>query len=214
MLYDADAVHAMAARPEAELYQAHLDVFLDPNDPAVARQAAKDGIPHPFITAAQASPTYALIAQWKLALPLHPEFRTLPMVWYIPPASPQKPENQTGDALDHMRIPPRYLANLFTAGDEAPVRSALHKLLALRSYMRQRTFGGEESAQCLESAGLDPKTAEAMYRLLAVARYEDRFVIPTVRRENAPGEDVEALKGAAGYPDNCPCGVQFKGGQA
>ncbi|XNM60913.1 hypothetical protein ACLK1T_29660 [Escherichia coli] len=26
--------------------------------------------------------------EWKLALPLHPEYRTLPMVWYVPPLSP------------------------------------------------------------------------------------------------------------------------------
>jgi len=25
---------------------------------------------------------------WKVAFPLHPEFRTLPMVWYVPPLSP------------------------------------------------------------------------------------------------------------------------------
>ena len=25
---------------------------------------------------------------WKLALPLHPRYRTLPMVWYVPPLSP------------------------------------------------------------------------------------------------------------------------------
>lgn len=211
MLYDADAVHALAARPEAGLYSAQLEVFLDPRDPAVRRQASKDGIPHPFITAAQASPAYTLIADWKLALPLHPEFRTLPMVWYIPPASPQNTEEQTGDALDHMRIPPRYLANLFTAGDEAPVRAALRKLLALRGFMRQQTFNEAQPAQEMEAAGLDPQTAEAMYRLLAVARYEDRFVIPTARRENAPGEDVEALKGNAGYPANGPCAPEYKG---
>ena len=28
------------------------------------------------------------MVDWKLALPLHPEFRTLPMVWYVPPTSP------------------------------------------------------------------------------------------------------------------------------
>ena len=50
-----------------------------------------------------------------------------------------------------------------------------------------------------------------MYRLLAVARYEDRFVIPTVRREDAPGEDVEALKGHTGYPDRDPVAPEFKG---
>lgn len=65
-----------------------MRVFLDPRDPAVIRQAEKDGIPHQFLTAAWNSPVYTLISDWKLALPLHPEFRTMPMAWYIPPASP------------------------------------------------------------------------------------------------------------------------------
>lgn len=50
-----------------------------------------------------------------------------------------------------------------------------------------------------------------MYRLLAVARYEDRFVIPTVRREDVPGENVQALKGHTGYPDREPQAPAFKG---
>ena len=29
-----------------------------------------------------------MIKQWQIALPLHMEYRTLPMVWYIPPLSP------------------------------------------------------------------------------------------------------------------------------
>ena len=29
-----------------------------------------------------------MIIDWKIALPLHPEYRTMPMVWYIPPLSP------------------------------------------------------------------------------------------------------------------------------
>ena len=29
-----------------------------------------------------------MITDWKIALPLHPEYRTMPMVWYIPPLSP------------------------------------------------------------------------------------------------------------------------------
>ena len=40
------------------------------------------------IEAAQKSPVYKLAMDWKLALPLHPEYRTLPMVWYVPPLSP------------------------------------------------------------------------------------------------------------------------------
>ena len=29
-----------------------------------------------------------MAVEWKVALPLHPEYRTLPMVWYVPPLSP------------------------------------------------------------------------------------------------------------------------------
>lgn len=135
-----------------------------------------------------------------------------------PARSPQTPEADTDadDAtlLDTMRIPVRYLANLFTAGEETPVRAALHKLLALRRHMRAKTFGGGDATLALEAAGITPATADAMYRLLAVARYEDRFVIPTVRRENALGEDVEALKGHTGYPDRAPVAPGFEGEHA
>ena len=61
---------------------------------------------------------------------------------------------------------------------------------------------------------MTPDTANAMYRLLAVARYDERFVIPTARRENAPGEDVEALKGHTGYPDHAPVAPDFEGEHA
>ena len=65
--------------------------------------------------------------RWRVALPLHPEFRTLPMVWYVPPLSPvvatlekdgyeADPDDVFG-AIDHLRIPPQYLANLLSAGD-------------------------------------------------------------------------------------------------
>ena len=48
--------------------------------------AGEDG--HDWIRAAQKSPTYRLIKDYEVALPLHPEYRTMPMVWYIPPLSP------------------------------------------------------------------------------------------------------------------------------
>lgn len=62
-------------------------MFLNPNDPAVIEEALKQGIPHNVIEAAQKSPVYKLAMDWKLALPLHPEYRTLPMVWYVPPVA-------------------------------------------------------------------------------------------------------------------------------
>lgn len=51
-------------------------------------EALKQGIPQNVIDAAQRSPVYKMAMDWKLALPLHPEYRTLPMVWYVPPLSP------------------------------------------------------------------------------------------------------------------------------
>lgn len=89
VLYDADKIEeaASAADPK-DLYESHLNLFLDPNDPEIVKQAKKDGIPEDWIEAAQASPVYKLAVEHKVALPLHPEYRTLPMVWYIPPLSP------------------------------------------------------------------------------------------------------------------------------
>lgn len=203
VLYDADAVHAAAAVPrDVDLYEAQLGTLLDPHDPAVIRQASKDGIPHTFIEAAKRSPVYKLAVQWRLALPLHPEFRTMPMVWYIPPASPLIQGGLEDEkALDNMRIPVRYLANLMTAGDEKPVRAALAKLLLLRRAMRDsRVHTGVCNDDELAAAGVSRADVEDMYHLLAVARYEDRFVIPTARRELACGESIESLKGHAGFP--------------
>lgn len=51
-------------------------------------QARRDGIADDWIAAARQSPVYALAMRYRVALPLHPEFRTLPMVWYVPPLSP------------------------------------------------------------------------------------------------------------------------------
>lgn len=49
--------------------------------------------------------------------PLHPEFRTLPMVWYVPPTSPLVSGGvEDAKGLDRMRIPVRYLANLLAGG--------------------------------------------------------------------------------------------------
>lgn len=84
MLYDADKVkEAASVEDEKDLYESQLTVFLDPNDPEIAAEAKKQGIPEEWIKAAQQSPIYKMIIDWKIALPLHPEYRTMPMVWYI-----------------------------------------------------------------------------------------------------------------------------------
>ncbi|WP_426120829.1 nitrate reductase subunit beta, partial [Kocuria sp. LHG3120] len=88
-LYDADRVTEAAATPdEQDLYEAQLDLMLDPHDPTVIAAARAEGIPEDWLDAARKSPVYTLAKELRVALPLHPEYRTMPMVWYVPPLSP------------------------------------------------------------------------------------------------------------------------------
>ncbi len=215
MLYDADRIQkAASTSSETQLYQAQRDIFLNPNDPEIIAQARKDGIADNVIEAAQASPVYKLAMEWELALPLHPEYRTLPMVWYVPALSPIQSAYEQGQIgtvgkagvipdVESLRIPVKYLANLLTAGDEKPVVLALKRMLAMRAFKRAQTVDGVEDLQVLADAGIDKRQAEAMYRYLAIANYEDRFVIPTGHRElNIP----EA------YEERNACGFSFGNG--
>ncbi|MEV0735502.1 nitrate reductase subunit beta [Streptomyces sp. NPDC050549] len=197
VLYDADRVLEAASTPDdTDLYEAQRQVFLDPHDPAVVRAAEKAGIPRDWIEAAQRSPVHALINTYKVALPLHPEYRTLPMVWYIPPLSPVVDAvRDTGeDAEDHrnlfaavesLRIPVDYLAQLFTAGDPAPVDAVLRRLAAMRAYMRDINLGREPDASIPAAVGMGEEQMYDMYRLLALAKYDERYVIPPAHAEQA-----------------------------
>ena len=203
LLYDTDRIAEAASAPsEQAVYPAHLDILLDPNDPDIERTAAAQGIAPNMLAAAKRSPVYALIKEWRLALPLHPEFRTLPMVWYVPPLSPvssQADPSQESEMIDRLRIPITYLANLLTAGDEAPVRMALKRLSAVRQYMRTQRVEKRSDTELLNAVGLDEGTVDRMYRLLALARLEDRFVLPT--KPVVGGEDSYACQGRCGFGD-------------
>ncbi|MFA5599022.1 MAG: nitrate reductase subunit beta, partial [Phenylobacterium sp.] len=206
LLYDADRIEAAASAPsEKDLYQAQLDVFLDPNDPQVIRQARQDGVPEAWLEAARRSPVYKMAIDWKVAFPLHPEYRTLPMVWYVPPLSPIQAAASAG-ALEtdgampdvkSLRIPVKYLANLLTAGDEQPVVEALERMLAMRAFMRAKTVDGVRDHGIAARVGLLSEQIEEMYRYMAIANYEDRFVIPTTHREAV--EDAYDLRGSCGF---------------
>ena len=142
---------------------------------------------------------------WKVALPLHPEYRTLPMVWYIPPLSPiQGAVNDGAVAMNgqipdvnKLRIPVKYLANLLTAGKEEPVVNALERMFAMRAFMRSRNVEGEDCLTVAKQVGLTVEQIEEMYRYMAIANYEDRFVIPTSHKETALNAYDE--KGACGF---------------
>ncbi|MFB9309070.1 nitrate reductase beta subunit [Agromyces hippuratus] len=197
VLYDADRVAAAASvENEHELLDAQRDVFLDPHDPAVIEAARAEGIPEDWIDAAQRSPIRRLISEYRVALPLHPEYRTMPMVWYIPPLSPvvdviSSSGNDGEDAktlfaaISKLRIPLEYLAGLFTAGDTRPVEASLRKLAAMRSYMRGINLGEGKDERIADAVGMTGETLEEMYRLLAIAKYEERYVIPAAHTEQA-----------------------------
>ena len=216
MLYDADKIaEAASVADETDLYDAQLGVFLDPNDPEVLAAAKAEGIPQDWIKAAQESPVWKMAMEWKVAFPLHPEYRTLPMVWYIPPLSPIQNAAAAGQIgvdgempdVRSLRIPVKYLANMLTAGDEAPVVDALERMLAMRAYMRAKTIDGVIDENIATRVGLTRAKIEDMYKILALADYEDRFVIPTTHREQV--EDAYELRGGAGFTDcnGCSSGV-------
>ncbi len=202
-LYDADKVAEAAATPdEKDLYEAQLDLILDPHDPDVQAAAQRDGIPDDWMEAARRSPVYRLAKEFRVALPLHPEYRTMPMVWYIPPLSPvvdalretghdaEDADNLFG-ALRSLRIPIEYLAELFTAGDPVPVLRSLDTLSAMRAYMRDKNIGNALRPELPARVGMSEGSMLELYRLLAIAKYEDRYVIPAAHAE--VGKELEDL---------------------
>ena len=213
MFYDADKVEAAASvENEQDLYESQMGIFLDPHDPEVIAEARKEGIPEDWIEAAQRSPIYKMVMEWRIALPLHPEYRTLPMVWYVPPLSPitnriegkgsALDPNDIFPAIDSMRIPVDYLANLLTAGDSELIREVLRKMAVMRIHMRNKQTGRVSDPALLETIGQSAQTVEDMYRLLAIAKYDDRFVIPPAHREQV----------ADLYNEQGGCGLDFMGG--
>jgi nitrate reductase beta subunit len=214
VLYDADRVLAAASTPaDTDLYRAQREVFLDPNDPEVVREAGRAGIPHDWIDAAQRSPVWALINKYEVALPLHPEYRTMPMVWYIPPLSPVVDVvRETGEdaedrgnlfaAIDALRIPIDYLAELYTAGDPAPLDAVLRRLAAMRSYLRDINLGREPDESIPAAVGMRGEQVYDMYRLLAIAKYDERYVIPSAHAEQAAQLEELATE----------CSLDYEGG--
>ncbi|MEU4413506.1 nitrate reductase subunit beta [Nocardia salmonicida] len=214
IFYDVDKVlEAASVADERDLYEAQVNVLLDPADPEVVAGARASGIPDSWIDAAQRSPIHALIKDFRVALPLHPEYRTMPMVWYIPPLSPVvdavSRDGHDGEdvgnlfgALESLRIPLEYLAGLFTAGDTEAVAVVLRKLAAMRSYMRDINLGREPRADIPAAVGMTEEKMYEMYRLLALAKIEDRYVIPSAYADQ--GHQLEESV--------ADCALDFDGG--
>ncbi len=169
LLYDADKIEQVASSDEKDLISNQMDIYLDPFDPAVIEAAKKNGVADSTIKAAQNSPIYKFVKEWKIALPLHAEFRTLPNLFYVPPLLPvmatvSQNSNDSSTlndmskhwddkwlydtsieeifgTIEQTRFPLKYMANLFGAGDEDLLADKLKKLMAIRIYRRHKTVG-------------------------------------------------------------------------
>ena len=204
LLYDADRIEETAKAADARLVDAQRAIIQDPFDPRVIAAAKANGLSDAMIDSAQQSPVYKFVKQWNLALPLHPEFRTLPMLFYVPPMLPVLAGTKDGrydvagagdgglaplfSSLERARVPLRYMANLFAAGNEEAAAAVYRKLIAVRIYMRAQKVKDVSEAEAELALGLgdtNPEEAEAIFRLTSLPTFEERFVIPPLARETA-----------------------------
>lgn len=234
LLYDASQIELVASADDENLVKRQMDMILDPFDPNVIAASKKNGIADSTIKSAQQSPTYKFVKEWGMALPLHPEFRTLPMLFYVPPLLPVMASLSDHDVeaqkdtlnpiskfwdratkydtttetifgtVDDARMPLKYLANLFSAGDEELVKTTLKKLMAVRLHRRDVTVGDLNKnlvENSLKEVGLTTEMADAVYYLTSLAKFDDRFVIPPAHREQAieMTEFTADRKGNAGF---------------
>ncbi|MGH2887331.1 MAG: nitrate reductase subunit beta, partial [Solirubrobacteraceae bacterium] len=72
----------------------------------------------------------------------------------------------------------------------------------MRGHMRKREVLGEHDEAMAAGVGMSVDDIEDMYRLLAIAKYEDRYVIPQAHTELA--DRMMEKVGA--------CGLDFEGG--
>ena len=207
MLYDADKIEQVAASSDKDLLQNQLDIYLDPNNPDVIRQARESGLHDTTITAAQDSPVYKFVKEWGIALPLHPEFRTLPNLFYVPPMLPAMAQvggdgvyNTQSESffagIDQNRLPMKYLASLFSNGDTEAITNIYEKLLSVKLHRRNVTVGDlpeDQMKDLMNKSKVSADTANAIFRLTSLATYEERFVVPPAHRE----ESIEMLEATA-----------------
>jgi nitrate reductase beta subunit len=204
LLYDADLIEKVAAAPDASLVDAQRSMIMDPFDPKVIASAKANGIPDNMIDAAQKSPVYKFVKEWGIALPLHAEFRTLPMLFYVPPMLPVLAKTRDGNyevdqsgadglapllsALEKARVPVKFMANLFSAGNTDVIEEVYRKLIAVRIHRRSATVGDVSPAEldkAYATGGTGAAESEAIFRLTALPTYEERFVVPAMSREVA-----------------------------
>jgi nitrate reductase / nitrite oxidoreductase, beta subunit len=81
-------------------------------------------------------------------------------------------------------------------------------MLAMRAYQRAKHVDGVANQAAIDQVKHERGTqVEEMYRVMAIANYEDRFVIPTTHREYA--ENAFNVRGGCGFSfgNGCSEGV-------
>jgi len=164
---------------------------------AAAARATLDKLPAPLLNGALAGdlPPGVLAA-------LAPRYARTPEIAEKVLAHPAMPPDAVADvasadgydeanpdrvfaAIDGLRIPAEYLANLFTAGNAETIRVVLRKLAAVRALMRAAQLGLDPDAGLPASVGATQVDLEDLFRLLAIAKYDDRYVVPPAHAEDA-----------------------------
>jgi nitrate reductase beta subunit len=77
----------------------------------------------------------------------------------------------------------------------------------MRAYQRAKHVDGTPNHAAIDQVKLSVNQVEEMYRVMAIANYEDRFVIPTTHREYA--ENAFNVRGGCGFSfgNGCSEGV-------
>ena len=204
LLYDADQIEKGASVADTDLVAAQRAMIMDPFDPEVIAAAQKNKISDAMIAAAQNSPVYKFVKKWQIALPLHPDFRTLPMLFYVPPMLPVLAKTKDGNydvegldkenfpamlsSLEKARMPIKYMASMFSAGNVQVVEEVYRKLIAVRIFKRAQKVKDYQQAEvdaALASGKTNAEEVEAIFRLTSLPTYEERFVVPPLGRESA-----------------------------
>ena len=69
----------------------------------------------------------------------------------------------------------------------------------MRAYQRSVHVEGKADTRALDEIGMSEDMAKEMYRYLAIANYEDRFVIPTAPRGESVWTTSHGFQGQNGF---------------
>lgn len=73
----------------------------------------------------------------------------------------------------------------------------------MRVYQRDKHVDGRINLEALQQVGMSQVEVEHMYQVMAIANYEDRFVIPSTHREYA--ENTFDIRGGCGFSFGNSC---------